>query len=305
MLLENTELNNDISVIEEERVQGNLRDLLDSSASRALLAQETSLPAINVNATETLSIPTDPWTIDGGAEQWHHVGEYGLNTIPAWNDYTGDGVLVAVIDDGFNYNHSELSANYRTDIDLDVLNGDNDALNRSSDTHGTFVSQVIAADDNGTHGAGVAFDSEILGIRRGFGGQGSIDDTVEGFEHALAQGADILNNSWGITSPFGDNAKINFAGTDTSAIVDQFANLVENGRDGLGANIVFSAGNSRAQGSSANYKNYQNSPYTITVGAINEGGTFASFSEAGSNLLVTAPGDSLRCLLYTSDAADE
>jgi len=164
METKNNTLENDISMIEEERSETSVNSLSVSSANSALLTQagysgvqniqETSLPTLN--AAEVLGVPSDPWVTEGGAEQWQHLGEYGLNTVPVWNDYTGAGVLVAVIDDGFNYNHSELSANYRTDIDLDVLNGDNDALNTSNNTHGTFVSQVIAGDDNGSHGVGVA-----------------------------------------------------------------------------------------------------------------------------------------------------
>ncbi len=309
MIIENNKSDNDISMIEEERSKERAFEMPDYSINPALLtqvaysstqnAQDSSLPIVNI--TETQAVPTDEWTVSGGAEQWHHLGEYSLNTIPVWNDYTGEGVLVAVMDDGFNYNHSELSANYRTDLDRDVLDDDNDALNDFGDNHGTHVSLVIAADDNGAYGAGVAFDSDILGVKRGFNGQGTIDDIIEGFEHVLASGADIMNNSWGINAAFGDNKKIDFIGTDTADVVNQFQNLVENGRDGLGINIVFSAGNSRAQGSSANYKNYQNSPYTITVGAIEQDGTFAYFSEAGSNLLVTAPGDSIRVSTATDN----
>ena len=301
------QLENDVSLIEEERdnftsfsdrVYGYDKNVLlaAQSITSVTTASQTAQSTIIIKETssDTQGAPTDPWAVAGGTEQWHHTGQYGLNDIPVWDDYTGNGILVAVFDDGFNHNHSELSPNYRTDIDYDFLNDDTDALNSSGDNHGTYTSQVVAGDDNGAYGVGVAFDSDILGMKRGFGSAGTIDDVVDGFQYALAQNADVMNNSWGVTASFGDNKKINFAGTDTSAIINEFENLAENGRGGLGTNIVFSAGNSRTNGSSANYKNYQNSPYTIAVGAIEENGTFAYFSDAGSNLLVTAPGDSIR-----------
>lgn len=265
---------------------------------------QTTTP-IEFNAPEASSdvkgIPSDPGVIVGNFwEQWHHTGTHGLNTLDVWGDYTGEGVRVGVLDDGFNYNHSELAPNFRTDLDYDTLDNDNDSINPSGDNHGTNVAQIIAGDDNGARSVGVAFDADIVGVRRGFGSQSETSDTLEAFEYALNNDFDIFNNSWGISSSFGDNTKINFTGTDTSEVVDAMQDLVSLGRDGLGTAIVFSAGNDRQSGQSSNYRNYQNSPYTITVGAINENGTFANFSEAGANLLVTAPGDSL----YISNVAD-
>ncbi|NCO04215.1 MAG: S8 family serine peptidase [Alphaproteobacteria bacterium] len=252
-------------------------------------------------SSDVKGVPSDPGVISGNFwEQWHHTGTYGLNILDVWTDYTGEGVRVGVLDDGFNYNHSELAPNFRTDLDYDTLDNDNDSINVSGDNHGTNVSQIIAGDDNGARTVGVAFDADLIGVRRGFGSQSSTEDTLEAFDYALSNNFDVFNNSWGISSSFGDNIKINFTGTDTSEVVDAMQDLVSLGRGGLGTTIVFSAGNDRASGQSANYNNYQNSPYTITVGALNENGTFANFSEAGSNLLVTAPGDSL----YIANVAD-
>ncbi len=252
-------------------------------------------------SSDVKGVPSDPGVISGNFwEQWHHTGTYGLNILDVWTDYTGQGVRVGVLDDGFNYNHSELAPNFRTDLDYDTLDNDNDSINVSGDNHGTNVAQIIAGDDNGARTVGVAFDADLVGVRRGFGSQSSTEDTLEAFDYALNNNFDVFNNSWGISSSFGDNIKINFTGTDTSEVVDAMQDLVSLGRGGLGTTIVFSAGNDRASGQSANYNNYQNSPYTITVGALNENGTFANFSEAGSNLLVTAPGDSL----YIANVAD-
>lgn len=277
---------NDISIIEEER---------DSFAPQSI-SSTTSHNAIMMAtaAPEAKGTPTDPGLDTSSSwDQWHHTGANGLNTIPVWQDYTGEGIRVGILDDGFNYNHSELSNNFRTDLDYDVLGNDFDSINDANDRHGTWVAQVIGADDNGEGGVGVAFDSDLVGIRRGFGGEGNTQDTVDAFQYAYDNDFDIINNSWGITRSFGDNKNINFIGADSTDVIDKFEQLVELGRDGLGANIVFSAGNSRAEGKSANYKNYQNSPYSITVAATEEDGTYASFSEAGSNVLLSAPGHAI------------
>lgn len=61
---------------------------------------------------ETISrvIPTDPLF----ASQWHlyntgqtsgGVAGFDINVTPVWGDYTGKGVLIAAIDDGFDETH--------------------------------------------------------------------------------------------------------------------------------------------------------------------------------------------------------
>lgn len=306
---------NDLSLIEKSRQNDSLKSSIQQHSfympEEINLLESQSINSTNITIQSTISIepattdvkgvPSDPGVISGNFwEQWHHTGANGLNDMAVWDEYTGQGIRVGVLDDGFNYNHSELSANFRTDLDYDVLDNDTNSINNAGDNHGTFVSQMIAGDDNGARTVGVAFDSDIVGIRRGFGASGTTQDTLEAFQYARNNNFDVMNNSWGIDAAFGDNTKIDFIGTDTSAVTTAMKDLAEFGRGGLGTSIVFSAGNSRASGSSANYKNYQNSPYTITVGAIKEDGTFADFSEAGSNLLVTAAGDSI----YVANPSD-
>ncbi|MAZ76357.1 MAG: hypothetical protein CMH31_03545 [Micavibrio sp.] len=295
---------NDLSLIEKARLEASLtstsfyksseHSLLDQNLVDIDQPSSQSTIFIEPTTSDTQGVPSDPGVIPGNFwEQWQYTGGNGLNVMAAWEEYTGEGVRVGILDDGFNYDHSELSPNFNTGLDYDVLDDDNNSINDAGDNHGTYVAQMIAGDDNGARTVGAAFDSEIVGIRRGFGSEGTTQDTLEAFEYALANGFDVMNNSWGIDSAFGDNTKIDFIGTDTSDVTAAMQNLVEQGRGGLGTSIVFSAGNSRASGMSSNYKNYQNSPYSITVGALKEDGTFADFSEAGANLLVTAAGDSL------------
>lgn len=255
----------------------------------------SSIPPGFVPVGEAVNaVPDDPALNPVSAYySWHLVDSDGINVMGAWADYTGSGIKVAVLDDGFAHNLSDLSPNYRTDLDYDTLGDDNDALNGPSDSHGTWVSSFIAADNNGTGLVGVAFDSDLIGLRRGFGAQTSIDDTLEGFQHARSAGADVMNNSWGSTAAFGDHFGINFVGTDFSAVGDEMVNLVNLGRGGLGASIVFSAGNSRSTGDNVNYKNFQNSPYVITVGATDSNGDITSFSTPGAAILLSAPGQSV------------
>ncbi|HPF78517.1 MAG TPA: S8 family serine peptidase, partial [Alphaproteobacteria bacterium] len=274
-----------------------------NAAMRSFPPHNYSSPDISalLSATSTYAkgLPSDPGLTSGSTwEQWIYTGQYGINIGNLWQDFTGEGIRVAVIDDGFNYNHSELAANFRTDLDYDVLDNDFDSLNDQDNIHGTLVSQVIVADDNGIGNVGVAFDADLVGVRRGFGSEGTIQDTLDAFAYFSTVQAerydsyiDIINNSWSVTTAFGDNKKIDFFGTDTSAVINMINSLATGADNSF---TVFSSGNGREEGMSANYKNFQNSPYVITVGSINEGGTYSYFSEAGANVLITAPGEDIR-----------
>jgi len=267
----------------------NLLVVLKSQASAKTVV--TSVPELlkqSDDAPASLGIPSDPSVM---SSQWHLTGTWGVQAQKVWNDYTGQGVLIGVMDDGFEYTHTELSANYRTDLDLDVLHNDNDAAAAdSNDNHGTSVMGTIVADDNGVGTVGVAFDAQAFGVRRGFGTEGTLDQTLVGFQHVKNVGADIMNNSWGSSTAFADDFGKEFSGTDFYQIRNAMIDMVDNGREGNGINIVFAAGNSRATGDNVNYHNFQNSPYAIAVGAIKSDGTVANFSTPGAALLVSAGG---------------
>lgn len=251
-------------------------------------------PPVSDLAVSTKGIPSEPsLNSGGGGYLWHLNDTWGINAHEVWDDYTGEGVLVAVFDEGIDYTHSDLSANYRTDLDFDTSGGnDNDAMAEGSDRHGTAVAGVIVADDNGTGQVGVAFDAEFFGIRRDFGSS-SFTDTVEGFEHALSAGADIMNNSWGASAIFSDHPTRDYFGNDTTEVIDAIIDLVNLGRGGLGTSIVFSAGNARGADDNVNYHGYQNNPYVITVAGTNIDGELYSASTQGSAILVGAPGQGI------------
>src|SRR6476661_1811733 len=89
------------------------------------------------------------------AQQWHlknsTSGEFDLSVTDVWDDYTGKGIKVLVIDDGFEHTHTDLSPNYDTTLDHDYGSGDDDAApTLSDDNHGTAVMGIIGAANNGT-----------------------------------------------------------------------------------------------------------------------------------------------------------
>ena len=65
---------------------------------------------------------------------------------------------------------------------------------------------------------------------------------------ALANGVDVLNNSWGYINPFSDN----FDNPSNAAVAQALEDLALDGRGGLGTAVTFSAGNSGHQADNVN-----------------------------------------------------
>jgi subtilisin-like proprotein convertase family protein len=209
----------------------------------------------------------------------------GIDVLKSWQNYTGLGVKVGVIDDGIDYNHPDLNQHYLFGLDYDATNGGSDAYGLATDSHGTTVAGVLAAARDGSNIVGVAYNAGIAGFRISYAttAPGQLTDA---FNQVLTNGMDVVNASWGYRTAYADN----FLSSAFSPSKTAIQNDVANGRGGLGLNIVFAAGNARGSGDNVNYHNYQNSPSVITVAATDDQGRVTPFSTPGAALLVSAPG---------------
>jgi subtilisin family serine protease len=158
-------------------------------------------------------------------QQWQHVG---ADVAAAWTHLQGLGlppqgspnVVVAVIDTGVDYTHPDLAASmwvnqaefvgapgvdddangYVDDIHgARVLGGDISGDPQDDHGHGTHVAGIVAAQaDNGIGGAGVAAGVRIMAIKAAqYSGTLNSSDVARGVVYAVAQGADVLNMSFG------------------------------------------------------------------------------------------------------------
>src|SRR5690625_1994272 len=112
--------------------------------------------------------------------------------------FTGEGVKVAVIDTGIDYDHEDLAENYAGGYDLIDLDDDpmeTIEIEGMKTNHGTNVAGIIAA--NGSV-KGVANDAQIYAYRAlGLGGKGSSVHVIAAMEQAIKDGVDIMNLSLG------------------------------------------------------------------------------------------------------------
>ena len=92
-----------------------------------------------------------------GSDEWVNV-----NAKPAWEDgFMGEGVNVAVVDDGMYHEHEDLKDNVNAELNRDYT--DNEDIYNPFEHHGTHVSGMIAARDNDVGVRGVAPRATIYG----------------------------------------------------------------------------------------------------------------------------------------------
>lgn len=215
------------------------------AAARALAGEplvEYAEPDL-VQATAHTSADPDPLLL----WQWHHqnVGQVGgtrdadIDTLEAWTLTRGAGVVIAVVEDGFDVAHPDLVANLWTDPESGAHGwnfSDDDAVlegppgDHESCAHGTAVAGCAAArGDNGIGGSGSCPECSLMLVR---GGYDSFGDS-EAIRFAAAKGADVIVCSW--TYPRGQPVP--------EAVRRAFADAAELGRGGLGCVLLFAVRN--------------------------------------------------------------
>ncbi len=252
----------------------------------------------------TTSLPSDP----DFAQQWHlnngDPGEYDLNVTGVWPNYTGDGVLAFVIDDGFDFAHPDLSPNYDMSLDYDFEGDDgNPTGNPTNDAHGTATMGLIGAVRNGEDVVGVAYDATLVGYRvYSFITNRFINQLADAIEEGADDGADLINMSLGsqYSANFFDQGLGSTAMGNLATAIDS---AVDTGRGGLGTVLVKSAGNGRDDNPphNANASSWNANFKTISVAATDDDGLVTFYSTPGANILISAFGSLSPGSIVTTD----
>ena len=310
-----------------------LPERLPEDQVEALSAELMNLPEVEYAEPDSIRYPVlTPNDTDYAVQQWNLYGPWGINAEAAWDITTGNSnVVIAVLDTGIVDTHEDLNdrvvngddATYPgfDFIDLDYFGGSylpltaNDTNGIDSDAndpgdwvtaaessqvggffqgcgesastwHGTHVAGIIGAEsDNGIGVAGIDWNARILPVRVLGKCGGYISDIADGMRWAAGltvsgvpanlTPAKIINLSLG-----GDGA---CSTTEQNAI---------NAATTAGAVVVVASGNENydldvTQSSPANCNG------VITVGATDENGERSSFSNYGSTVEISAPGDNI------------
>lgn len=224
------------------------------------------------------SVPTDP----NFSQQWHLRNNLNpiadANLEGAWNaGFTGDGVVIGIIDGGVYTTHPDLNDNYNSTA----------STSGGASNHGTSCAGVAAAEgNNGAGGAGAAYEAQWSKLY--YGGSST---TANAFGHRNDIN-DIKSNSWG---PWDDGTISYMSSAEYSALETAIAS----GRGGLGEVFAWAAGNG-GTADRVEYDPYASSRYTVAIGAIGDNDTRSWYNEHGSSMTVVAHSDGNNRGIYTT-----
>ena len=198
----------------------------------------------------------------------------------------GDGVTIAVIDDGVDIDHSEFNLPGKVIDSRDVTFNSNDPRPKfATEKHGTACAGVAAA--AGINASGVAPKARLMPIRLS-SNLGSIAE-ANAFKWAVDHGADIISCSWGPED--GDwfdpadpthTFPVDLPDSTRLAIDD----AVTRGRNGKGCVIFFAAGNGNEDVRFDGYASYAN---VIAVAACNDTNKRSVYSDFGDAVWCSFP----------------
>lgn len=198
----------------------------------------------------------------------------------------GEGITIAIIDDGVDIDHPEFAGIGKIVAPRDATLRTSDPRPKDQfgtgrddgDNHGTACAGVACA--NGSLGAsGVAPKAKLMPIRLA-SGLGSVRE-AEAFRWAADNGADVISCSWGPTDGKWWQAndprhnQVVPMPASTKLAIDY---AIANGRGGKGCVILFAAGNGNESVDNDGYASYAN---IIAVAACNDRGKRSVYSDFG------------------------
>ena len=266
---------------------GNVTSALQAFQNLTTVATASPDFRVQLTATPNDTNYASQWALENG-------NDADIDASQAWSYGTSSSVVVAVIDTGVDYNHVDLASNIWTNSREIAGNGIDDDRNGYTDDargwnfvsdnnnpmddngHGTHVAGTIGAvGNNGIGVSGIAWSVKIMALKfMDSTGSGMLSDAVAAIDYARANGAKIINASWGGGG---------FSSALQSAIT-RFQNA--------GGIFVAAAGNeSSNNATTASYPaNYTG---VISVAASTSSDTLASFSNYGTNVDIAAPGQNI------------
>jgi len=119
--------------------------------------------------------------------------------------YTGQGVVVAVIDTGVNYNHVDLTEHLwegGTEFPhhgYDVYNNDNNPMDDNG--HGSHCAGTVCGDGHGASQTGMAPDATLMCVKcLDSSGNGGAQNISNGIQWAIEHGCDMFSMSLGVAN---------------------------------------------------------------------------------------------------------
>ncbi|HXH30774.1 MAG TPA: S8 family serine peptidase [Bacteriovoracaceae bacterium] len=251
------------------------------------------------------TIPLDPNLDPLAKYQWHilntgqlnfgtEAGEVGadINLSNVHDEFTGQGITVAVSDGRIDLDHEDLEANADLANSKDYLQNSPyigaPTSTDDEDGHGTAVSGIIAAvKGNGKGGFGLAPASKLIGLNFVIS-----DQSVSKYVDQTRAPAQVFNYSYGSPSCMVVPAPATFLESIVfETIVNNRSYITSVGNDYSGDSAdCAGTGSYFGNGNLDQSKSY---PYFIVVAATSAQGLSSSYSAQSANTWISAPGGDL------------
>lgn len=201
----------------------------------------------------------------------------------------GEGITIAIIDDGVDIDHAEFSSSGKIVAPKDATQDTNNPRPKDpgyEENHGTACAGVSCGDGN-FGASGVASKAKLMPIRlaSGLGSQ----QEANAFLWAADNGADVISCSWGPED--GEWFNLNdpqhnrqvFLPASTKLAIDY---ATTQGRAGKGCVVLFAAGNGNESVDNDGYASYER---VIAVAACNDQGKRSVYSDFGNAIWCAFP----------------
>lgn len=276
-------------IVHDKQVELPIREIKDNSVFHRVKLSSKSLRSYN-DGVVVFNDPCyeDMWYLDNRGQSGGEVF-LDMNVQVAWaNGFTGEGVVVCILDDGVDHTHPDLIHNYDAKASAD-LNDKSDKMHdpmpnmtNPGNSHGTrCAGEIAAAANNNVCGVGVAYNAKIGGIRIL---DGSVTDSLEAEALSYRRDyVDIFSASWGPNDDGHTMEAPNYYASKS------LKDGVVKGRNGLGNIFVWATGNGGMNGDDCNADGYTSSIETLSVGSITDRGRQPFYMENCTSTLAVVP----------------
>jgi subtilisin len=256
--IKHLESNGNVSIVEEDGQTYAVGDCSDFSPY-------VSYAGYGAN----VALRRDQFFVEGQPSVMAETIPAGVSQIKApsaWDSSRGKGINVAVLDTGIDYNHPDLSPNYRGGVSFvpgqTVMDGN---------SHGTHCAGTIGAAINGAGVVGVAPAANLYAVKvLDNSGSGQWGWLITGIDWCIKNNMRVLSMSMG--------------GGGAPAALEAMCNAAFN----KGLLLVAAAGNAGpGMGTVIQPASYQS---VIAVSAIDSANQIAGFSSRGPEVELAAPG---------------
>jgi hypothetical protein len=172
----------DVEFTDDTSIKGTYTVIIDEDSDFQSLTNDDKISTVETDYPVKMFADTIDWGIT----------RIGANKV--WENGTGSGVKVAIIDTGIQTDHSDLSSNITTGYDF--VNNDSSAMDDNG--HGTHVAGIVASTMNSVGNVGASYSAQLMPIKvLNESGYGYLSDIAKGIYYAADNGARIMNLSLG------------------------------------------------------------------------------------------------------------